>query len=94
MGSPEVDNMSLSVCPHELCVVSSIDLQVLLPLRSCVLSSLSQAKCQLNEKAGVTCTCPDGYAGDGTLCYGSLQDVSIQAIPPSLHPSIHPSTLH
>eukprot|EP00066_Takifugu_rubripes_P022628 XP_011611894.1 PREDICTED: LOW QUALITY PROTEIN: stabilin-1-like [Takifugu rubripes] len=36
--------------------------------------ALSQAKCEPKEKGTVTCTCHDGYAGDGTLCYGSLKD--------------------
>lgn len=38
----------------------------------------TQAKCEQKESGSHTCTCPDGYAGDGFICYGSLMDVSIQ----------------
>ncbi|KAI3369756.1 hypothetical protein L3Q82_024579, partial [Scortum barcoo] len=33
-----------------------------------------QAKCEVREGGTHTCTCSDGYAGDGTICYGSLLD--------------------
>uniref|UniRef100_A0A3B5QNS4 Stabilin 1 n=1 Tax=Xiphophorus maculatus TaxID=8083 RepID=A0A3B5QNS4_XIPMA len=32
------------------------------------------AKCKLEEGGVHTCTCMDGYGGDGKLCYGSLLD--------------------
>ncbi|XP_010778565.1 stabilin-2-like [Notothenia coriiceps] len=32
------------------------------------------AKCEFSTGGTHTCTCPDGYAGDGTLCYGTLPD--------------------
>ncbi|CAG5977101.1 unnamed protein product [Menidia menidia] len=35
----------------------------------------AQAKCELREGGVHTCTCPDGYAGDGTTCYGSLLEI-------------------
>ncbi|TMS19741.1 Stabilin-1, partial [Larimichthys crocea] len=33
-----------------------------------------QAKCEQKEGETHTCTCPDGYAGDGHICYGTLLD--------------------
>lgn len=36
-----------------------------------------QAKCEMMKDSGThTCTCPDGFAGDGTICFGSILDVS------------------
>lgn len=41
--------------------------------------TLCQAKCERSVEGGAhTCTCPDGYAGDGTICYASLLEVSFQ----------------
>lgn len=56
----------------DCCIVSKSNTFPMIPL------CCTQAKCEQKESGSHTCTCPDGYAGDGTTCYGSLMDVSVQ----------------
>ncbi len=73
-------SMFICVMSYELvivcdcCGLSRLDKFPMIP----ICCTLCQAKCEQKEGGPHTCTCPDGYAGDGTICYGSLLDVSIQ----------------